>query len=231
MIKLSFDQGKLIVRLIHKRGRRKKTFLLTCKKFTSYLKRVWRDNRFQGNRISRVLRRILEIKRIKEIAGVNLTLVIFFSGIVTYPLLANESGLEDGLATTVLALDEVKVTTERATGLPLNSFEVSQGYHFFHRAIDFKALIGSPVYAIRKGVVSQIAYSRVGYGNHLIVDHGLGLKSLYAHLGKISVSRNQEVDQNTILGRVGISGWTTGPHLHFEVWQDGKAINPMTLLK
>jgi len=227
-LKLSLGQKELLIKFGKKKGRPKKTLFWRSQEFYQYLKKVYRDNRFKGNKISRVLRKIFEIKKIKEAIGINLALAIFLSGTISRPIAApNFIGNEPF----VYAIDEVKTTTERARHRPVDSLQISQGYHFFHRAIDFQETIGTSVYSIKEGVIKNTFFSRLGYGNYVVVEHKSGLTSLYAHLGKIAVQKGQKVDQNTTLGTVGTSGWATGPHLHLEVRENGKTINPLSLLK
>ena len=64
-----------------------------------------------------------------------------------------------------------------------------------------------------------------------MINHGSGFKSLYAHLAKITVNEGDEVDKNTVLGTVGSTGWSTGSHLHLEVYDNGRTFNPLTILK
>ncbi|MBN1263385.1 MAG: M23 family metallopeptidase [Candidatus Pacebacteria bacterium] len=229
IFKISLGHKELFMRFGPKRGRPKKTLISSVKKFVSHLRKVFLDNRFKGNRISRVLRRILEFKKINKITGFNLAMVAFISGTLISPI-SLPGQFEPG-ESEILTVNEVKVTTERSLNRPLDSLNVSQGYHFFHRAIDLRETIGTPIYSIYKGRVKSIVYSQVGYGNHLIIDHGSGRESLYAHLGTILVIDGQTVDQNTVLGTVGVSGLTTGPHLHFEIHQNGQPINPLSFLQ
>ena len=65
----------------------------------------------------------------------------------------------------------------------------------------------------------------------MLINHGSGFKSLYAHLGKIVVLPGDEVDKNTVIGTVGSTGWSTGSHLHLEVYENDRTFNPLTILK
>ncbi|HUW21234.1 MAG TPA: M23 family metallopeptidase [Candidatus Bathyarchaeia archaeon] len=226
----SFGRNELQVKLGKKKGRPKKTLFTRSHNFYFYLKRVYCDKRFKGNKISRVFRRILELKKIKEFVGLNLALALFFLGNVSKPISAFNFAAD---AETIIydANGNIKVTTEESIKAPLSPLQISQGYHPLHRAIDLKGKKGSLIYPLMRGTVESVIYSTAGYGNHLIINHDSGIKSLYAHLENIRVSENQEVESKTILGTVGMSGWTTGPHLHLEVWQNGEKINPMSLLK
>lgn len=99
------------------------------------------------------------------------------------------------------------------------------GYSRMHRGVDFAAGTGTPVLASASGRVTRAGWGG-GYGNIVIIDHGKGLVTRYAHLSKIQVKQGARVDQGTVIGRVGSTGMSTGPHLHYEVWQNGKAVDP-----
>ena len=85
--------------------------------------------------------------------------------------------------------------------------------------------------AFREGTVIKAVRSGSGYGNHVVLDHGGGLTSLYAHLSSISITEGQTVRAGGVLGYEGISGTTTGTHLHFEIRQDGKPVNPHSYIE
>lgn len=97
----------------------------------------------------------------------------------------------------------------------------------FHEGIDFNCSIGTNVRSTGDGVVHEINYSNRGYGNEIIIDHGFGYKTRYAHLSKILVKKGQKVKRGEIIGKVGNTGKSVGPHLHYEVLKNGKAINPI----
>jgi len=99
----------------------------------------------------------------------------------------------------------------------------------FHKGLDIGAGYGTPVVAAASGQV-VLATSGGGYGNYVIVRHGDGLETLYAHLSEIYVSLGQYVGQGEILGAVGCTGWCTGNHLHFEVYAGGAPVNPVLYL-
>ena len=96
-----------------------------------------------------------------------------------------------------------------------------------HWGMDFTAPTGTPIYATGDGKVSTYKKSRSGYGNHIIIDHGYGYQTLYAHMSKVDVRRGQKVKRGDIIGYVGSSGRSTAPHLHYEVIKDGRKINPV----
>jgi murein DD-endopeptidase MepM/ murein hydrolase activator NlpD len=98
--------------------------------------------------------------------------------------------------------------------------------HKFHSGIDFTAPKGTPIYATGNGTVST-AENGSGYGNHIVINHGYGYYSLYAHMSKIAVKKGQKVNRGDLLGYIGNTGTSTGPHLHYEVIKGGQKINPI----
>lgn len=99
-----------------------------------------------------------------------------------------------------------------------------------HTGVDMACPQGTPIRASMSGTVVYVGWSNV-FGNYVIINHGNGYQSLYGHMLKTSVKNGQAVDQNTRIGLVGSTGYSTGPHLHFTVYKNGKLVDPMTLLK
>ena len=96
-----------------------------------------------------------------------------------------------------------------------------------HWGMDFSAPRGTPIYASGDGVVTRADSRSTGYGNHIRINHGYGYISLYAHLYKYNVRKNQKVKRGDLIGFVGSTGRSEGPHLHYEISKDGKRINPI----
>ncbi len=99
----------------------------------------------------------------------------------------------------------------------------------FHNGVDIAARYGTLVGAAHEGVVHSTGWMG-GYGKAVIIRHPNGYKTLYGHLSKIFVRPGQKVSSGRLIGRVGSTGWSTGPHLHFTLWHNGKLINPMKIL-
>lgn len=97
----------------------------------------------------------------------------------------------------------------------------------FHEGLDFTTQIGAPVYATGKGEVIRKNYSKRGYGNQLMIDHGHGYKTRYAHLSEFKVKEGETVQRGELIGKIGNSGLSTGPHLHYEVRKNGEPVNPI----
>jgi murein DD-endopeptidase MepM/ murein hydrolase activator NlpD len=100
----------------------------------------------------------------------------------------------------------------------------------FHKGVDISAPTGTKVRTTADGVVVQAEMVAGGYGRLIIIDHGGGFQTYYAHLSKISVHAGQEVRRGEVIGNVGTSGRTTAPHLHYEVHTNGTPINPYRYL-
>jgi murein DD-endopeptidase MepM/ murein hydrolase activator NlpD len=97
----------------------------------------------------------------------------------------------------------------------------------FHHGVDFAAPQGTPVYATGDGIIKRVDNRSSGYGNHIRIDHGYGYMSLYAHLYKYNVEKNQKVKRGDLIGYVGNTGRSNAPHLHYEIFKDGVRINPI----
>jgi murein DD-endopeptidase MepM/ murein hydrolase activator NlpD len=100
----------------------------------------------------------------------------------------------------------------------------------FHAGLDFRGPIGAPIYAAAAGSVS-FAGIRSGYGNCVEVDHGNGLMTRYAHMSRIGAHIGQKVGPGDVLGAIGSTGRSTGPHLHFEVRINDRPVNPRPFLE
>jgi len=96
-----------------------------------------------------------------------------------------------------------------------------------HWGMDFTAPRGTPIYASGDGVVARADSRSSGYGKHIRIDHGFGYTSLYAHLYKYNVRKNQKVKRGDLIGFVGSTGRSEAPHLHYEIFKDGNRINPI----
>jgi murein DD-endopeptidase MepM/ murein hydrolase activator NlpD len=107
---------------------------------------------------------------------------------------------------------------------------LTQGYWYGHRAIDIGAPTGSALLAADGGFVSFAGWTDVGYGYLVVIDHANGFATYYAHLSNIYVFEGQAIERGQVIGAVGSTGWSTGPHLHFEVRYYGAQQNPRAYL-
>ena len=96
-----------------------------------------------------------------------------------------------------------------------------------HEGMDFSAKTGTPVYATGDGIIERADNNASGYGNHIVIRHGFGYATLYAHLSKYNAKAGQKVNRGDIIGYVGSTGRSEAPHLHYEVHKNGKVVNPL----
>ena len=112
-------------------------------------------------------------------------------------------------------------------GLRPNPFGWSS--YEMHEGIDFKGPYGQPVFSTAEGVVRKAEYVG-GYGNHVIIDHGYGYETLYAHLSDIEANAGDRITQGTLIGYIGSTGRSSGPHLHYGIFRQGVPVNPAPYL-
>ncbi|MBQ1709477.1 MAG: M23 family metallopeptidase [Bacteroidales bacterium] len=177
-----------------------------------------------------------------------------FLGLTHQDLMAASAARVDGLMRKAyvqsVSFDEVKVYSSRAGDMascipsiyPVNPKNVQITSPFgarfhpirqtivFHEGIDLAGPAGQPVYATGDGVVESTEVNFSGYGNVIVIDHGFGYKTRYAHLKEIKVTQGQVVIRGDRIGTLGSSGLSTGPHLHYEVIYRGTQINPWNFL-
>jgi murein DD-endopeptidase MepM/ murein hydrolase activator NlpD len=142
------------------------------------------------------------------------------------------------------ALDKLERAKEQARQLPIgnpaagrsisSTFGVRKdpilGMPAMHSGMDFRAPSGFPARATASGTVTWAGWNG-GYGRMVEIDHGNGLSTRFAHLSRIEVKEGQKVETGDVLGQVGSSGRSTGPHLHYEVRKDGEAVDPLRFIK
>ncbi len=97
----------------------------------------------------------------------------------------------------------------------------------FHSGMDFTAPVGTPIHATGNGVVEKVEFDGRGLGNNTIINHGYGYESVYGHMSKIIVRPGQKIVRGDLIGYVGSTGSSTGPHLHYEVRKNGEPLNPV----
>ena len=174
--------------------------------------------------LSRLSIRVFETKSIRQIVGLIVVISVLFMALLPTSFATAQTAIYKNYSQLQAQAEVVK--TEKSLRLPVGSFAITQGYSFFHPGIDLAAAKGSPVYPIMDGVVIYVDRGRFGYGNQVVIDHGSGFKSLYAHFAKIEAKVGEKVDKNSILGLVGSTGWSTGPHLHLQIWEENRWTNP-----
>ncbi len=119
-----------------------------------------------------------------------------------------------------------RISISSGFGKRLDPFNNSWSEHF---GVDFQAPQGTEILSSGAGVISKKLRDPV-YGNLLVIDHGAGLQSRYAHASELLVVEGQEVQRGQLIARVGSTGRATGPHLHYEILKEGKLINPSLML-
>lgn len=186
--------------------------------------------RIRSNKVSKVLRRVVEKTKYKRVIAANIAVLATVLNVVIYP-----SHAFDYQAIDYQMVDGAQVvmqtTTEQAYLFPVvEPIGVSQRYGVFHPGVDIRAPKGSQVISVAAGTVIEVKRMRTGYGHYVRIAHAGTVSSLYAHLDKINVVVGQKVDKGQEIGTVGMTGWTTGPHLHFELNEGIKTVNPQLAL-
>lgn len=182
--------------------------------------------RVRSNHVSKFFRHTFEHKLARKAISASLILLVMSFGLISN-LLASETQ-----ATEVVLISQPEnhqLVTLTTLDKPLDG-RLAQGFYGFHRGIDLLAPLGTPIQPITDGVVSEVSLGRLGWGNAVVVDHGNGLASRYAHMKEVKVIEGDQISKDQVLGTVGLTGWTTGPHLHLEVYQNGRAIDPAAIL-
>jgi LysM repeat protein len=114
---------------------------------------------------------------------------------------------------------------------PTTARRISQYFNWRHHGLDIDGGFGDPIWAADDGVITKVAYLKYGYGYHVIIDHGGGKTTLYAHFQNIYVKQGQRVARGDVLGEMGSTGYSTGSHLHFEVRFGSKKYNPLSYIR
>ncbi|HBG71463.1 MAG: hypothetical protein A2W93_14520 [Bacteroidetes bacterium GWF2_43_63] len=128
----------------------------------------------------------------------------------------------------IMPLDRNRVKLSSGFGWRRNPF--SRAGSQFHPGIDLAGKIGTPIYATGDGVVIDPLGSMTGYGIVIVIDHGYGFRTLYAHLSKKLVKEGEVVKRGQEIGKLGNTGPSTGPHLHYEVIRNGQKVNPINYI-
>ncbi len=113
---------------------------------------------------------------------------------------------------------------------PTVGARITQYYSWSHKGLDIANKTGTPLYAAESGTVERSGWNN-GYGYNVVINHGGGLKTLYAHASKIHVKTGEKVIRGDIIANMGSTGWSTGPHIHFEVILNGVKQNPLNYIK
>jgi murein DD-endopeptidase MepM/ murein hydrolase activator NlpD len=114
---------------------------------------------------------------------------------------------------------------------PTNSSRITQYYGWRHTGLDIGNKTGQPIYASESGKITKAGWNRGGYGYYIMINHGGGLETLYAHLSRIDVKIGQNVSRGQVIGGIGSTGRSTGPHIHFEVRVNNRRSNPLSYIR
>ncbi len=131
----------------------------------------------------------------------------------------------------------VQITPNAGTVVSSGSFVwptqglITQGYYWYHPGIDIANAAAPNVLAADSGTIVAEGWDNSGYGNKIIIDHGNGMQTLYAHMSAFYVTLGQTVNRGASIGRMGSTGHSTGTHLHFEIHQNGIHLNPLNYLR
>lgn len=180
----------------------------------------------KGSLLGRYFRHVFEHRNIQKVFGGGLAMVVAGSAFLPQGTV----NAQEPASPQIVIQAENPLNTERSLQQPLEHIKVNQSYTYYHPGMDYGGRVGDPVKSIKTGRVKFAGYTRDGYGNNVIVEHGGGLESLYAHLSKIEVKAGQQVTMDTEIGQVGRTGHATGPHLHLEVRLNGRNVNPVTYI-
>jgi len=186
----------------------------------SVVNKKYRKGTFAG----RLIRYFADHKSIRK---------IFATGFVFTAVLAGFTPQSTNIqvqADEIIIEPQTTLVTQKGMQYPVEPVKINQGYGFFHPGVDFGGQSGEPVRPVMPGVVAYAGWVYSGYGNLVILSHKNGLESYYAHLSKIEVATGEVVDMNTEIGEIGVTGHSTGPHLHLEIHQNGVSLNPLTVL-
>lgn len=122
--------------------------------------------------------------------------------------------------------DKLQKKLEHMSGFGMRLHPIHKIYKM-HYGIDFGARTGTPIHATGDGKVVRVEFKSTGYGRNVILDHGYGYQTLYAHMSKVKVKPGQKVKKGDIIGLVGSTGSSTSPHLHYEVHYRGERVDPI----
>lgn len=177
--------------------------------------------------VGRQTRYVLNKRKLHRLIGGGL--VALTTAIILVNSLANMGG-SVALAVNTPAKPLIDATTKASVQSPLVYDTQTRGFSWFHAGADLAAPTGTAVKPVMAGTVRAVNHDLFGYGKHVIVMHDQGFESLYGHLSKIDVEPGQKVDLNTVLGQAGSTGFSTGPHLHLEIRQNGVLLNPADIV-
>jgi len=173
--------------------------------------------------------RIFESSAVKRVFGLNLVAAVFVAGVITPQAdnLLSKMQIEGQTQSTPVAAN---ITTKTTLEMPLVDFRLSQTFTYYHPGIDMVAPESTPIYAIESGDVEFAGNVFFGFGKNVVIRHKHDLKSLYAHMSQVNVKNGQQIERGQLIGKVGSTGWSSGNHLHLEIYHKGVPTNPLEIL-
>lgn len=179
--------------------------------------------------ISKLLRPVFEMRKIKTFIGAQIAAFSLLAGVSTYPTQAYEFTGED--VQYIDAAEISAIVTEETFEFPVEEYRgTSQGYGKYHPGVDLRAPVGAKIHPVTRGKVIKVEYLRYGYGHYVVIEHDKGLQTLYAHMEEVLVSEGDELEKKSVIGTVGMTGLSTGPHLHLEMVQESRYLSPQSVL-
>jgi murein DD-endopeptidase MepM/ murein hydrolase activator NlpD len=148
-------------------------------------------------------------------------------------MLVNKAGMDEKKMRAVPAIRPLLYLDRplsQMSGFGMRRDPINKSVWQMHPGIDMGAAQGTPIFATGDGVVVRVEYKTSGYGLNVIVDHGYGYKTLYAHMSKIEAKPGQKVKRGQLLGLVGSTGYSTSPHVHYEVFLHDNRIDPVPFI-
>ena len=186
---------------------------------------------FESHPISDFVRKALDKTKYKKVIAANIVMVGVVFNTVTSPSHAFDYQSTSITVVGAESQQELNPKTESKYRNPVESpIGVSQSYHAFHPGIDVRAHKGTSVVSIDEGIVIEVKHTNVGYGHYVRVAHAGTVSSLYAHLDKVEVKVGQKLGKGEEIGTIGVTGWSTGPHLHFEIYEGTSVVNPQSII-
>lgn len=206
----------------------KKSLKRPIRRLNAFLRKNLTSASPHGSRLGISLRKILRRFNWREAIGINLAGLAFFAGVIIPESQTMLASLEVTRETRETVI--VVQTSGSTYQWPLSQFGISQPFSYYHPGMDLTDPIGTPIYPIDAGQVVWVEFLPYGYGHHVLVTHDDGIKSLYAHLSNVFVKSGDRVLKDTAIGQVGITGSSTGSHLHLEIYQHEIPTNPLEVL-
>lgn len=181
--------------------------------------------------------KILEVNRLSDSGqlAIGQKLIIPGGGKIAYAEAkpSSYSGfnvIKDIIEQDLLKPSKIKSFVGNMMNWPTLGKRITQYFSWRHHAVDIANKLGTPIYAADTGTVEYAGWGK-GYGNQIVVDHGGGKKTRYAHLSKFYTKKGDEVEKGEAIGAMGSTGRSTGPHLHFEIIINGIKYNPLSYVR